>query len=31
MAIEQELGCKFVRIHPDKEDFDIFKNYQLNI
>ena len=24
-VIEQELGCKFVRIDPDKEDFDIFK------
>ena len=24
-AIEQELGCKFIRIDPDKEDFDIFK------
>ena len=22
-AIEQELGCKFIRIDPDKEDFDI--------
>ena len=24
-AIAQELGCKFIRINPDKEDFDIFK------
>ena len=24
-AIEQELGFKFVRIDPDKEDFDTFK------
>ena len=24
-AIEQELGCKFIRIGPDKEDFDTFK------
>ena len=23
--IEQELGCKFIKIDPDKEDFDIFK------
>ena len=23
--IEQEIGCRFVRIEPDKEDFDIFK------
>ena len=23
-AIEQELACKFIRIDPDKEDFDIF-------
>ena len=22
-VIEQELGCKFIRIDPDKEDFDI--------
>ena len=22
---EQERGCKFLRIDPDKEDFDIFK------
>ena len=25
LMIEQELGCKFIRIHPDKEDFDIFR------
>ena len=24
-AIEQELDCKFIRIDPDKEDFDIFR------
>ena len=24
-AVEQELGCKFIRIHPNREDFDIFK------
>ena len=24
-AIKQELGCKFIRIDPDKEDFDIFR------
>ena len=24
-AIEQEIGCKFIRIDPDKEEFDIFK------
>ena len=24
-AIEQKIGCKFIRIDPDKEDFDIFK------
>ena len=23
-AIEQKLGCKFNKIDPDKEDFDIF-------
>ena len=23
--IEQELSCKFCRIDPDKEDFDIFR------
>ena len=22
-VIEQELGCKFIRIDPDEEDFDI--------
>ena len=24
-ANEQELGCEFTRIDPDKEEFDIFK------
>ena len=24
-AIEQELGCKSIRIDPDKEDFYIFR------
>ena len=24
-AIEQELSCKFIRIDPDKEYFDIFE------
>ena len=24
-AIEQELGFKFIRTEPDKEDFDIFR------
>ena len=24
-AIKQEFGCKFIRIDPDKEDFDIFR------
>ena len=24
-AIKQELFCKFIRIDPDKEDFDIFR------
>ena len=24
-AIEQKLGCQFIRIDPDKEDFGIFK------
>ena len=24
-AIEQELGCKSIRIDPNKEDFDIFR------
>ena len=24
-AIEQELGCQFIRTDPDKEHFDIFK------
>ena len=23
--LEQELGCKFIRIDPDKEEFDIFR------
>ena len=23
-AVDQELSCKFIRIDPDKEDFDIF-------
>ena len=23
-AIEQELACKFIRVDPDKENFDIF-------
>ena len=23
---KQELGCKFIRIDPDKEDFDIFRS-----
>ena len=23
--IEQEIGCKFIRINPGKEDFDIFR------
>ena len=23
--MEQELGCKFISIDPDKEDFNIFK------
>ena len=22
-AIEQQLGCKFIRIDPEKEDFDL--------
>ena len=25
-AIEQELGCKFIRIDLDKEDFNIFRS-----
>ena len=25
-AIEQEPGCKFIKIDPDKEDFDIFND-----
>ena len=24
-AIEQELGCKFIRIDPDKEDIENFR------
>ena len=24
-AMEQELNCKFIRIDPDKADFDIFR------
>ena len=24
-ATEQEPGCEFIRIDPDKEDFDIFR------
>ena len=24
-AIKQELGCEFIRINPDKEDFDILE------
>ena len=24
-AIKQELGCKLIKIDPDKEDFDIFR------
>ena len=24
-AIEKELGCVFIRINPDAEDFNIFK------
>ena len=24
-ALEKELGCKFIRINPDKENFDIFR------
>ena len=24
-ALEKELGCKFIRINPDKENFNIFK------
>ena len=26
-TIEQELDCKYIRIDPDKEDFDIFKTF----
>ena len=24
-TIEQNLGCKFIRIDPEKENFDVFK------
>ena len=24
-AIEKELGCEFIRINPDEENFNIFK------
>ena len=24
-ARERELGCKFIRINPDEQNFDIFK------
>ena len=24
-AIEKELGCKFIRIYPEKEDFNTFR------
>ena len=24
-SIEQELGCEFIRVDPDKEEFTIFK------
>ena len=24
-ALEKELGCKFIRINPDKENFNVFK------
>ena len=27
-AIKQGNCCKFIGSHPDKEDFNIFKNYQ---
>ena len=27
-AIEQELGSKFIRIDPDKEDFNIFRTFK---
>ena len=23
-AIKKELGCEFIRINPDKENFDVF-------
>ena len=25
-AVEQELGCKFIRINPDEKDFNVFKS-----
>ena len=25
IEIEQKLGCKFIRIDPDKENFNVFK------
>ena len=28
---EQELGCKFIRTDPDKEDFDIFEAMKYEI
>ena len=24
-ALEKELGCKFIKINPDKENFNVFK------
>ena len=27
-ALEKELGCKFIRINPDKENFNVFKAHQ---
>ena len=24
-ALEKELNCKFIRIDPDEEDFNVFK------
>ena len=24
-ALEKELGCKFIRVNPDKENFNVFK------
>ena len=26
-AIEQELDCKFIRIDPEKEDFNVFRAF----